>query len=63
VPDTQTGVPPVVGHTCPHVPQLVTSELVLISQPLLALPSQLVKPVLQVPIAQVPLLQAAEAFV
>jgi hypothetical protein len=33
-PATQFGVPPVAGHTLPHVLQLLTSEAVLISQPL-----------------------------
>ena len=59
----QTGVPPVVGHLVPQALQLLISELRLISQPLVALPSQLAKPELHVPIAQVPLLQVAEAFV
>jgi hypothetical protein len=41
-PFTQFGVPPDVGHTCPQVPQLVTSDEVFASQPFALMPSQLV---------------------
>jgi hypothetical protein len=61
-PAVQTGVPPVVGHLIPQALQLLISEFRLISQPLVALPSQLAKPALQVPIAQAPALQVAEAL-
>jgi hypothetical protein len=40
-PPTQFGVPPAAEQTCAQVPQLLTSELVCVSQPLLALASQL----------------------
>jgi len=63
VPALHTGVPPVVGHLVPQALQLFTSEFRLTSQPLVALPSQLANPALQVPMAQVPLLHVAEALV
>jgi hypothetical protein len=49
-------------HVVPHAPQLllVVSE---VSQPLVALPSQLPHPLLHVPRVQVPVEQLAEAFV
>ena len=59
----QTGVPPVVGHLVPQALQLFTSEVKLISHPLVALASQLANPALQGPSAHAPLLQTAEAFV
>src|SRR5262245_26943709 len=40
VPFTQFGVPPTGEHTLPQVPQLLTSELDAISQPLDSCPSQ-----------------------
>lgn len=54
-PLVHAGVPPVVGHLCaaPQPPQLLTSEFVLISQPLAALASQSAKPALQM-IPQLP---------
>jgi hypothetical protein len=40
----QLGVPPAGGQTLPQVLQLLTSELVLVSQPLAGLPSQFLNP-------------------
>jgi hypothetical protein len=45
VPLTHVSVPPVMLQTCPHEPQLLTSVLMLVSQPLLATPSQSRNPV------------------
>jgi hypothetical protein len=45
----------------PHAPQLV-SVVVDVSQPLLSMPSQLAKPVLQLAIPQTPVSQVAAAF-
>jgi hypothetical protein len=47
VPFTQFGVPPTAEQTLPQVPQLLTSELLAISQPFVSKPSQLRKPALQ----------------
>lgn len=46
-PPLHDAVPFVPLHTVPHAPQLLVLVLVLVSQPLLALPSQLPNPVLQ----------------
>jgi hypothetical protein len=43
-PPTQFAVPPTLGHTLPQVLQLLTSVLVLVSQPLFGFPSQFLKP-------------------
>jgi hypothetical protein len=43
-PPTQFGVPPPVGHTCPHAEQLLTSLFESVSQPFAGLPSQSLKP-------------------
>jgi hypothetical protein len=61
VPVAQVGVPLITVHAMPHVPQFV-SVLSGASQPLLATPSQLPKPALQLAIAQVPVPQVEVAF-
>jgi len=63
-PREQLGVPLVALHAVPHAPQLLTLVWVLVSQPLLGLPSQLPNPGLQLG-EQLPDTQAVEplAFV
>ena len=61
LPFTQFGVPPTAEHTLLQVPQLFTSELLAISQPLLSWASQLRKPALQL-IPHIPLVQVAVPF-
>src|SRR4029079_6708467 len=62
VPFTQFGVPPVAEQMLPQVPQLVMSVLRVLSQPFVALPSQLLKPALQAPSVQVPVAHDSLAF-
>ena len=50
------------AHTWPHCPQLAASLLTLVSQPSLAVPLQLPKPVLQLPTPQVLLAQKLAAL-
>ena len=50
------------AQTVPQPPQFARSLCVLISQPLVALPSQLAQPVLQVPSAQAPTVHVALAL-
>jgi hypothetical protein len=52
---TQAGVPPCGGQTVPHMAQLLTFDVVLISQPLATLVSQLAKPTLH-EIVHIPLM-------
>jgi hypothetical protein len=59
VPDWHRGVPLVPLQTLLQTPQLVGSEAVLVSQPLLTIPSQLAQPGLQEAIVQLPLEQPA----
>ena len=47
-PPAQDGLPLLLLHTVPHVPQLPTLVFVLVSHPLLGLPSQLWNPELHV---------------
>jgi hypothetical protein len=61
-PPTQFGVPPVAGHTFPHVLQLLTSVFVLVSHPLFGLPSQFLNPAEQVG-TQAPPVQAVVPLV
>lgn len=59
----QVAEPPVgAGHTRPQVPQLATVLVRFVSQPLVALPSQLPKPVVQVPSTQALAAQLAAAL-
>lgn len=51
----QLGVPPAGGQTLPQVLQLLTSELVFVSQPFVRFPSQSLNPALQTGTQTVPL--------
>lgn len=62
IPDTHAAVPFATEQTLPQVPQLLTSVLVLASQPLAGLPSQLAKPELHATSWHVPDTQAARPF-
>jgi hypothetical protein len=53
VPALQVAVPPLAGHTLPHVPQFAT-VFRLVSQPLFGFPSQFPKPALQLAMPQLP---------
>jgi hypothetical protein len=50
------------GQTLPHAPQLLRSEVVLVSHPFEGLPSQLPKPAVQVAWPHTPPMQAAEVL-
>jgi hypothetical protein len=62
LPATHDAVPLVLLQTAPQVPQFDTFVDVLVSQPLLGLPSQLPQPALQAESAQVPVEQLSVAF-
>ena len=62
LPRLQDGVPLLLLHTFEHVPQLVRLVCVLVSQPFVAMPSQLPHPELHVPRVHVPLVHDSEAF-
>jgi hypothetical protein len=51
-----------VAQAVPHAPQCAVSVCVLVSQPLLAMPSQLAKGAVHAPTVQVPLVHAAMAL-
>jgi hypothetical protein len=50
------------AHILPHIPQCEVSVCVLVSQPFIALPSQLPKPALQLAIPQVPIVHEGVPF-
>jgi hypothetical protein len=62
-PLTHAGVAFGSAHVRPHIPQLVVSLAVAVSQPSVSLPLQLAKPVLHDPMRQVPCVHAGVAFV
>jgi hypothetical protein len=61
-PSAHPAVPLLLLQTVPQAPQLVTLVCVLISQPFVATPSQLPKPLLHVPSTQLPDAQDSAAL-